>query len=98
NLAPDFTHYPGEHTTEIETYERSRHRNDNHNVSASASLAWARRSVGSDGVARTLRNATEERKTKRMKATGARFCRSTSAMISHIRKIRLIRGCSKISA
>ena len=60
NLVPDLTHYLGEHTTEIETYERSRHRNDNHNVSASASLAWARRSVGSGGVAETQRKKARQ--------------------------------------
>jgi hypothetical protein len=70
NLAPDLTHYPGEYTTEIETYERSRHRNDNRNVSASASLAWARRSVGSGGVARTQRNATERKQDKTYEGNG----------------------------
>lgn len=69
NLAPELTHYSGERIREIETYEGSRHRNDNHNIFASASMARARGIIRSGGVARTQRNATKESKAKPMRPT-----------------------------
>jgi hypothetical protein len=56
-------------TERIKTYEPSRQRNDNHNFSASSSLAWARFSIGRRDVARTCRNANRESKTKLPKPT-----------------------------
>jgi len=56
NLEPDFTHYLCEQRKEngnMEIYERLRQRNHSHNVSASSSLAWARRSLGDGGMAST---------------------------------------------
>jgi len=53
----------------IETYEKSRQRNDNHNISASSSLARAGRSVGSDSMARPHGSAKQESKRKTVKPT-----------------------------
>jgi len=67
NLAPNLTQYGTEHRKGGSKYEQSRWRNDNHNFSASPSLAWARRSIGRRDMARTHRNTKPESKTKRPK-------------------------------
>jgi hypothetical protein len=69
---PEFLHYPGEHLTRIETYERSRQRNDDHNVSASASLARARGSVGNGGMADTPCKKVKDKLVKRIAWTSCR--------------------------
>src|SRR5262245_38208297 len=64
NLAPDLTHYLVNTERQVEPYEQSRQRNDNHNVSASHSLAWAHGNVRNGGMARTHGNATNESERK----------------------------------
>src|SRR5262249_29787341 len=50
-----------------ETYERSKQRNHDYNVSASHSLDRTSRNLGNGDMARTHRNATKESKRKRLK-------------------------------
>jgi len=50
----------------MEIYERSRQRKHSHNVSASSSMAWARRGLGDGGMART-QGAPNQRKRDKLR-------------------------------
>jgi hypothetical protein len=67
----------------VEPYEQSRQRNDDHNVSASASLVRPNCDVRNDGMARTHGNATKEVKRRLLTAEGWVDFRSLDLFMDH---------------
>jgi hypothetical protein len=79
NLAPAVSQYLGKHREEGCKDEPSGKRNDNRNISASPSLAWARCCIGCRNLAGTCRNAQQEDKAKLLRP----FVRNLALPLTH---------------